>query len=181
MVKVSLYLIRPCKQTTCAFNMEFALRLYTLCARRPPIYVELLQQRRLKRAIKAFQNLQLTEHHIDSLQQSAAGAGGNERWGGRCERRSQIQLASSLGAALLRHGSPHIPWPYHRADSMLVSIRVSQLPEARVRRAFVHVQRTVLRRSCSHCGGNGRIFSSSCGRSTAFLSKYCKYYLCNYN
>lgn len=129
----------------------------------------------LKRAIKAFQNLQLTEHHIDSLQQSAAGAGGNERWSGSGEWPSQIQLASSHGAALLRHWPPYIPRPYHRADSMLVSIRVSQLPEARVRRAFVHVQRAVLGRSCSHCGGNGCIFSSSCCRPTAFLPECCKY------
>lgn len=128
-----------------------------------------------KRAIKAFQNLQLTEHHLDSLQQSAAGAGGNERGRGRRERRGAAQLARGRGPALLRHWPPYIPGPYHRPDCLLVSIRVSQLPEARFRRASVYVQCPLLRRRCGYSCRYGGLFSRFSSWSTALLQQRRKY------
>lgn len=114
----------------------------------------------VKRAIKAFQNLQLTEHHIDSLQQSAAGAGGGERRGrGRCGGRSAAELARRR-AAMLRHRPPYISRPYHRTNSVLVPVRVPQLSEASFGGTVVDVQRALLggRRSDSrHRRRYGRI------------------------
>lgn len=154
--------------------MACALRLYELRARRPPIVfctcTMCLQKRMWKRAIKAFQNLQLTEHHIDSLQQSAAGASGDERWRGRRKRRGAAQLAGCRGLALLRHRPPDIPGPDYWPDSLLVPVRVPQLPEARVWRAVVDVQRPVLRRGGGDRCWHGGVLPCACRGSTTFLS-----------
>lgn len=112
----------------------------------------------LKRAIKAFQNLQLTEHHIDSLQQSATGDGRDERRRGRRGRRGEARLARPGRAALLRHRPPHLPGPYNRPDGLLVPVRVPQLPAAGLRRAAVYVQRAVLGRGRRHSRRHGRLF-----------------------
>lgn len=139
-----------------------------LCARRPPVYIYrrfialYLQQRMWKRAIKAFQNLQLTEHHIDSLQQSAADAGGDERRGAaRLARRAR---------ALLRHRPPYIPGPHHGADGVLVPVRAAQLPAAGVGRAAVHVQRAVPRRS--RRGRHGGLLPCARRRPAALLRQH---------
>lgn len=134
-----------------------------------------LHPRMWKRAIKAFQNLQLTEHHLDSLQQSAAGAGGNERGRRQCEQCGPAELAGNRGTALLWHRTPYIPRPYHRADCMFVSVRVSQLPEACLRHASLYVQCSVLWRCCSHSCGIRGLFSSTSSWSAAFLYKCRKY------
>lgn len=120
-----------------------------------------LQQRMWKSAIKAFQNLQLTEHHIDSLQQSAAGASGDERRRGRCERSGAGQLARRR-APLLRHRPSDIPGPDHWPDGLLVPVRVPQLSEARVRSALVYVQRAILGRRRSHRCWYGCLLPSPC-------------------
>lgn len=150
-----------------------------LCARRPPIYhlytYIASAKANGKPAIKAFQNLQLTEHHLDSLQQSAAGAGGNECGCGRRKRCSAAQLARSRGPALLRHRPPYIPGPYHRTDRLLVSIRVSQLPEARFRCTPVYVQCPLLRRSSGYSCRHGGVFSRFSSWSTTLLHECSKY------
>lgn len=164
-------------RTTLAYHAQFdCLHCDLLAARTEASYYLVyvyLQQRMMKRAIKAFQNLQLTEHHIDSLQQSAAGAGGNERGSGRRKRHGATQLAGSRRAALLRHRPADIPRPNHWPDCVLVSVRVPQLPEARIGRATVHVQCAVLRRSRCHRSRYGRLLPRACCRSTALLYKCC--------
>lgn len=106
---------------------------------------------------KAFQNLQLTEHHIDSFKQSAAGAGGDER---RERGSGTSQLSSAGSSAMLRHRPPYHSGSHHWADGLLLSVRAAQLPKAScLRSAVIYVQRTLL-------GGsrrwNGSVLSSTC-------------------
>lgn len=128
----------------------------------------------VERAIKAFQNLQLTEHHIDSIQQSAAGASGDERRGGG-ERGGAGQLAGR--SALLRHRPPDLPGPHHGADRVLVPVRAAQLPApGRVRSAAVHVQRALLGRRCRYRRRHGRLLPGARRRPTTLL-RQCGTYL----
>lgn len=128
--------------------------------------------RMLKRAIKAFQNLQLTEHHIDSLQQSAAGAGGDERGCGG-ERGGQAELAHRRSSAMLRHRTAYLPRPYHWANRLLLPVRAAQLSAASsVGGPPVDVQRALLGRRGRHRSRHGGLLPRAGRRPTTVLHEY---------
>lgn len=126
---------------------------------------------------KAFENLQLTERHIDSLKQSAAGAGGHEQRRGRLRCDGQGQLAGARSRSVLRHGTSDLPRSYNRPNRLFLPVWAAQLPAAGgIRRSSLYVQRSVQRRGRRHSRRHGRILPRPGCWSTAILPEPCKYY-----